>query len=488
MVLCRIVKEDVCFVILNNTFKTNKKSHLQLLPESVFVCYFVFFIYNIFMKNNQTNKIALINHGCAKNLVDSELMLGLLAQNGFDITLNDDEADIVIINTCSFIHDAERESVQSIIETASKGKKIIIAGCLAQKHQDELKKAVPEAVAMLGTSDLEKIVDAVKSAALNKDYFCAVSKEPVYIYPENAQRQQITVGASSYVKIAEGCNYNCGYCVIPKLRGPYRSRTIENIVKEAKELGQKGVSEIVLIAQDTTAYGIDLYKKPSLAKLLKELNKLEEINWIRVMYTYPSMFDDELIETYAKCDKVVKYVDIPLQHSHPEMLKAMRRPVMDYRLFIEKLRKKIKDVAIRTTFIVGYPGETQEMFDHLYEFTKWAKFDKMGAFEFSREKDTYADTLPSQIPSRIKKQRRNKLMKLQKQISLEVNQTFIGKEIPCIIESITDEGTTIARSYRDAPEVDGLVYIKNDELLVPGDIEIVKITGCDDYDLYGVMD
>lgn len=433
------------------------------------------------------NKIALINHGCAKNLVDSELMLGLLAQNGFNITLNDDEADIVIINTCSFIHDAERESVQSIIETADKGKKIIITGCLPQKHKGELKKAVPEAVAMLGTSDIEKIVEAVKSAAQNKEYFCAISEKPVYIYPENVQRQQITVGASSYVKIAEGCNYQCGYCIIPKLRGSYRSRTIENIVKEVKELAQKGVSEIVLIAQDTTAYGIDLYKKPSLARLLKELNQIEGINWIRVMYTYPSMFDDELIDAYANCDKVVKYVDIPLQHSHPEMLRAMRRPVMDYSEFLAKLREKIKGVAIRTTFIVGYPGETPEMFEHLYEFTKQAKFDKMGAFEFSKEKGTYAYTLPEQVPAKIKKQRKNKLMKLQKSISLEINQSFIDKQLPCIIESLTDDGTVIARSYRDAPEVDGLVYIKTDELLVPGDIETVQITGCDDYDLYGVI-
>ena len=336
------------------------------------------------------NKIALINHGCAKNLVDSELMLGMLSQEGFSITLNDDEADIVIINTCSFIHDAEQESVQSIIEMVNKGKKIIITGCLPQKHKKELKKAVPEALAMLGTSDISAIVDAVKSVAQQDDYFCKISEKPIYEYPENVQRQQITVGSSSYLKIAEGCNYQCGYCIIPKLRGPYRSRTIENIVEEAKELGKKGVSEIVLIAQDTTAYGVDLYKKPSLAKLLKELNKVEEINWIRVMYTYPSMFDDELIEAYANCDKVVKYVDIPLQHSHPEMLKAMRRPVMDYKDFISKLRDKIKGVAIRTTFIVGYPGETQEMFEHLYEFTKWAKFDKMGAFEFSKEKGTYA--------------------------------------------------------------------------------------------------
>ena len=431
------------------------------------------------------NKIALINHGCAKNLVDSELMLGMLSQEGFSITLNDDEADIVIINTCSFIHDAEQESVQSIIEMVNKGKKIIITGCLPQKHKKELKKAVPEALAMLGTSDISAIVDAVKSVAQQDDYFCKISEKPIYEYPENVQRQQITVGSSSYLKIAEGCNYQCGYCIIPKLRGPYRSRTIENIVEEAKELGKKGVSEIVLIAQDTTAYGVDLYKKPSLAKLLKELNKVEEINWIRVMYTYPSMFDDELIEAYANCDKVVKYVDIPLQHSHPEMLKAMRRPVMDYKDFISKLRDKIKGVAIRTTFIVGYPGETQEMFEHLYEFTKWAKFDKMGAFEFSKEKGTYAYSLPEQVPARIKKQRKNKLMKLQQKISLEVNKSFLGREIPCIIESVGSDGAVVARSYRDAPEVDGLVYIETDDIPVPGDIESVKITGCDEYDLYG---
>ena len=322
------------------------------------------------MKNKDI-KIALINHGCAKNLVDSELMLGILAQDGFNITLNDKEADVVIINTCSFIHDAEKESVHSIIEMVNEGKKIIITGCLPQKHKHELKKAVPEAVAMLGTSDIAKIADVIKKVINEKqEYVCEISQSPVFVYPEHAQRQQITVGSSSYIKIADGCNYQCGYCVIPQLRGPYRSRPIENIVQEAKELGKKGVSEIVLIAQDTTGYGIDLYKKPSLAKLLKELNKIEDINWIRVMYTYPSMFDDELIDAFANCDKVVKYVDIPLQHSHPDMLKAMRRPVIDYRGFINKLREKIKDVAIRTTFIVGYPGETQEMFDDLYEFTK----------------------------------------------------------------------------------------------------------------------
>ncbi|MBS4761051.1 MAG: 30S ribosomal protein S12 methylthiotransferase RimO [Clostridium sp.] len=441
------------------------------------------------MKKNY--KIALINHGCAKNLVDSELMLGMLASEGFSITLNDEDADIVIVNTCSFIHDAEKESVRSILDVVEAGKKLIITGCLPQKHKEELKKAVPEAVAMLGTTELEKIVEAVKEAAKDEpEYFCKIDENPVYIYPEKAQRQQITVGSSSYIKIAEGCNYKCGYCVIPQLRGPYRSRPVEKIVQEAKMLGEKGVSEIVLIAQDTTGYGVDLYenyKKPSLAKLLRELNKVESINWIRVMYTYPSMFDDELISAFSECEKVVKYVDIPLQHSHPEMLKAMRRPVMDYRAFLKKLRERIPQIAVRTTFIVGYPGETDEMFEDLYEFVKDAKFDKMGAFEFSKEKNTYAYSLPEQIPARIKKQRRNKLMKLQQKISKEINETFVGKEIPCIIESVTDDGVVVARGYRDAPEVDGLVYIDTDEVLVPGDIENVKICGCDEYDLYGTV-
>ena len=437
---------------------------------------------------NKKNKIALINHGCAKNLVDSELMLGLLSQKGFEITLDEIKADVVIINTCSFIHDAEKESVQSILQMIEEGKKIIITGCLPQKHKQELKKAIPEASALLGTSDIEKIAEVVKKVIENKtDYTYEVSENPVYKYLENVDRQQITVGSSSYVKIADGCNYKCGYCVIPKLRGPYRSRKMEDIIEEVEKLGQKGVTEIVLIAQDTTGYGIDLYEKPSLAELLKKLNKIETISWIRVMYTYPSMFDDELIEAFASCSKVVKYVDIPLQHSHPEMLKAMKRPVIDYRSFIKKLRSKIPDIALRTTFIVGYPGETQEMFDDLYKFTEEMRFNKMGAFEFSREKETYAYSLPNQIPARVKKQRKNKLMKLQQKISLEINKNFIGKTIPCIIEALSENSTVIARSYADAPEVDGLVYINTDKNPVPGDIEMVKITGCNEYDLFGEL-
>ncbi len=430
-------------------------------------------------------KIALISHGCAKNLVDSELMLGTLAQNGYEITLNEDESDIVIINTCSFIHDAEKESVDSILEMINEGKKVIIAGCLAQKHGDELKKAIPEISGMIGATDFGKIVDVIKSIENGEEYVQEVNETPEYNYPETVTRQQITVGSSSYIKIADGCNYRCGYCIIPYLRGDYRSRKMENIIDEAKSLVKKGVTEIILIAQDTTGYGIDIYKKPMLPELLRELNKIEGLGWIRIMYAYPTQMKDDLLDAIAECDKVVKYIDIPLQHSHPDMLKRMNRPAFDYREMIENIRKRIPNVAIRTAFIVGYPGETEEEFEHLYKFIKDMKFNKLGVFEYSREKGTPSYNMKPQISKKVMKERRNKLMELQQGISKSINESFIGKTMPCIIESFTDEGYVVARTQNDAPEVDGVVYIKTDEPLVPGDIENVKIVDCDEYDLIG---
>lgn len=432
-------------------------------------------------------KIALVSHGCAKNLVDSELMLGLLSENGYGITLDEKDADIVIINTCSFIHDAEKESVDSILEMINDGKKVIIAGCLAQKHGEELKKAIPEISALVGTTDFTKIIDVIKAIEDGKEYIEEVSNQPKYIYPENIKRQQITVGSSSYIKIADGCNYRCGYCIIPYLRGDYHSRKMEDIIAEANELVKKGVTEIILIAQDTTGYGVDLYKKPMLPELLRELNKIENLGWIRIMYAYPTQMTDELLDAIAECDKVVKYVDIPLQHSHPDMLKRMNRPSFDYVPMIENIRKRVPNVAIRTAFIVGYPGETEEEFEHLYNFVKEMKFNKMGVFEYSREKGTPSYSMKPQISKKIMKERYNKLMELQQGISKEINEGFIGKTIPCIIESFTDDGYVIARSQNDAPEVDGLVYIKTDEQLVPGDIEDVKIIDCDEYDLIGTL-
>lgn len=428
-------------------------------------------------------KIALVSHGCPKNLVDSELILGILAQNGYGITLNEDESDIVIVNTCSFICDAERESIRSILELVDKGKKVIVTGCLAQKHPEELKKEIPELAGIIGTADFGGIVDVIKN--IDKKFVSEVSEKPDYIYPENIERQQITMGASSYLKIAEGCSYRCGYCIIPYLRGDYHSRTIENIVAEANKLVKKGVTEIILIAQDTTSYGIDIYKKPSLPKLLEELNKIEGLGWIRFMYAYPTHLDDELLDSVSKLDKVVKYVDIPLQHSHPEVLKLMNRPAFDYRPMIENIRKRIPDVSIRTAFIVGYPGETEEHFEHLCNFVRDMKFDRMGVFKYSREKGTPSYKLPNRVPAKIANQRYKKLMEIQQEISAERNKKFIGKSIPCIIECCADDGEIIARTQYDAPEIDGVVNIQTDKMVVPGDIEMVKITGASEYDLIG---
>ena len=430
-------------------------------------------------------KISLINHGCAKNLVDAELMLGMLAKKGYTITLDETDADIVIVNTCSFIHDAEKESVQSILQMIYEGKKVIVTGCLSQKHDKDLKDAIPELAGMIGTSNLKDVVKIVDDIAKGKEYESIIDKDPKYIYPEDIERQQITVGASSYLKIGEGCNYQCGYCIIPKLRGKYISRPIENIVKEANELVNKGVTEIILIAQDTSSYGIDLYGKQALPELLEELNKIENLSWIRIMYAYPTQMTDELIDAIAKLDKVVKYVDIPLQHSHPRVLESMRRPVMDYRKLVAKIRERIPNVSVRTSLIVGYPGETEEEFEDLYQFVKDVKFDRMGAFEYSREKGTYSDKLKGHLSEKVKRERRDRLMKLQQQISLENNEKYIGSTIKCIVEGYTDDGIVILRSEHDAPEIDGVVYAKSNEPVVPGDIEEVKITRADEYDLFG---
>lgn len=434
-------------------------------------------------------KIALINHGCAKNLVDSELMLGMLADAGFEITLDESDCDVVIVNTCSFIHDAEAESVQTILEMINEGKKVVITGCLSQRHKMEIHEAIPEAVAMIGPTDISKIVDVIKKISAKPDKFVyEVAEKPDYIYPEMIERQQITVGASSYIKIADGCNYQCGYCIIPQLRGLYRSRPIENIVEEARKLVDKGVSEIVLVAQDTTSYGIDIYEKPSLANLLKELEKIENLQWLRVMYAYPSMFTDELIEVFKNSKKIVKYIDIPLQHSHPDILKAMRRPGVSYEDLIAKIRNNIEGIAIRTTFIVGYPGEKEEHFNHLKSFISRVKFDRLGVFEYSREKNTYSFDLDEQVDEKTKKARKNEIMEIQQGISLEINQSFVGKEISCIVEMITDDGLVVGRTYRDAPEIDGVIYIEaGDEPILPGDIVNVTVTTVDAYDMRGKL-
>jgi len=359
-----------------------------------------------------------------------------------------------------------------------------VAGCLAQKHREKLKEAIPEIAGMFGPTDIDKLLEILKEID-NNNYVDDVNDTPEYNYLEGVERQQITVGASSYIKIADGCNYRCGYCIIPYLRGDYKSRPMEKIIDEAKSLVKKGVTEIVLIAQDTTYYGIDLYKKPMLAKLLEELNNIEGIGWIRFMYAYPTNMSDELLDAIAKLDKVVKYIDIPLQHSDIEVLESMNRPAFDYRDMIKNIRAKVPNIAIRTAFIVGYPGETEEQFENLYEFVKEMKFNKMGVFKYSREKGTPSYKIKPLVSAKIKNQRYKKLMELQQGISKSVNESFVGKTLDCIIESYTDDGMIIARSQYDAPEVDGVVYIKTEKPVVPGDIEQVKITDCYEYDLIG---
>lgn len=434
------------------------------------------------MVYNKSTKVSLISLGCPKNLVDSEKMLGILDKNGYDISLDEDNADIIIINTCSFIKEAEKESVRTILKLAESGKKVIVAGCLPQKYKHELKEAMPEVFAFIGAGDLNRILDVIEGRSVFE-----VEESPQHKHIEEVKRFHISAGSSSYIKIAEGCDYSCSFCVIPSLRGKYTSRPIEAIVDEARELGKDGVNEIILIAQDTTSYGRDIYGKPSLPELLKKLNGIDEISWIRSMYFYPSNVNENLLNTIARLEKAVKYIDIPLQHSHPDILKLMNRPAIDNGILIEKIRDKIPDVAIRTVFITGFPEESESHFEHLYNFIEKHKFDKLGIFEYSKEDSTVSGKFKGQISAKLKKQRKKKLMELQQGISKEINNSLIGKTISSIIETVS-VNKVIGRTYRDAPEVDGLIYINTNEPINPGDIVNVKITEATEYDLEGIIE
>ncbi|MGD9580614.1 MAG: 30S ribosomal protein S12 methylthiotransferase RimO [Vampirovibrionia bacterium] len=442
---------------------------------------------------NNKPKIALINLGCSKNLVDSEIVLGFLNSAGYEVGIDEDNADIIIINTCSFIADAEEESVKVIMEQVAnqEDKKIIVIGCLAQKHGQLLLDEIPELSAVVGTSDIKNIVNIVNNIVSDSlDNPCKVSSSLDYLQNEEDERFYITAGSSSYVKIAEGCDWRCTYCLIPDLKGSYRSRSIESIVKEVKSLVDNGTTEIILIAQDTTNYGSDLYGKPSLPLLIKELDKIEELKWLRLLYTYPKFIDDELINAIKMSDKVVRYLDIPLQHIHPDILRLMKRPNVDVESLLSKLRCNIPDLAIRTCFIVGFPSETEEHFEYLCSFVKSQKFDRVGVFEYSKEENTPAFNLKNHIDDEIKTRRRDTLMELQNSISLENHKLLLGKTIDVLLESIDESGQGEGRSYLDAPEIDGLVYIDSaaSSDYLPGDIIPVKITNVTAYDLYGVVD
>ncbi|WOB42775.1 30S ribosomal protein S12 methylthiotransferase RimO [Thermoleptolyngbya oregonensis NK1-22] len=428
--------------------------------------------------------IAVSHLGCEKNRIDTEHMLGLLVQSGYQVDSNEELADYVIVNTCSFIQAAREESVRTLVELAEANKKIVITGCMAQHFQKELLDEIPEAVAVVGTGDYHKIVEVIQRAEAG-ERVQEVSAEPVYIADETTPRYRTTTEGVAYLRIAEGCDYRCAFCIIPHLRGNQRSRSIESIVAEAKQLAAEGVQEIILISQITTNYGVDLYGEPRLAELLRALGEVE-VPWIRMHYAYPTGLTPKVIAAIQETPNVLPYLDLPLQHSHPEVLRAMNRPwqgqVNDG--IIERIKTAIPDAVLRTTFIVGFPGETEEHFQHLLAFVQRHEFDHVGVFTFSAEEGTPAFSLPHQLPQAVMDDRRDRLMQVQQPISLRRNQAQVGRVVDVLIEQENPEtNELVGRSARFSPEVDGLVYVQGDARL--GSMATVEITGADVYDLYG---
>jgi ribosomal protein S12 methylthiotransferase len=428
--------------------------------------------------------VAISHLGCEKNRIDSEHMLGLLIQAGYEVDANEEIADYVIVNTCSFIEAAREESVRTLVELAEADKKIIIAGCMAQHFQTQLLEELPEARAIVGTGDYHKIVEVIKSVEQG-ERVTAVSQQPVYIADENLPRYRTTTEAVAYLRVAEGCDYGCSFCIIPQLRGKQRSRSIESIVNEAKALVDQGVKELILISQITTNYGLDLYGEPKLAELLRELGKVD-VPWIRIHYAYPTGLTDKVIAAIQETPNILPYLDLPLQHSHGEILKKMNRPwqgqVNDR--IIDKLKNAIPDAILRTTFIVGFPGEEETHFEHLVKFVETHQFDHVGVFKFSPEQETPSYHLPNQVAETIKELRRSQLMAKQQPIAAQKNRACVGQTVEVLIEQENPStGELIGRSSRFAPEVDGLVYVQGQASL--GSIVSVTITQADIYDLYG---
>lgn len=437
-------------------------------------------------------KAGFVSLGCAKNLVDTEVMLGILQKNGIELTNEPSEAEVLIVNTCAFIESAKEESITTVLNMAdykNSGccRSLIVAGCLGQRYGQQLLDEMPEADAIIGTGAWQRIMEAVDETL--KGNRVVISGESEIIYDARMPRIMTTPGYTAYVKIAEGCDNNCAFCAIPMIRGHYRSRKFEDVVEEVKRLASEGVKEINLIAQDTTNYGRDLYGKPRLAELLKELCRIDGIKWIRTLYSYPRFFTDELIDVIASEPKIAKYVDLPLQHAHDAILRRMHRA--DTRESIEKLLEKIREripgVTIRSTFIVGFPGETDAHYQTLREFLLKQRFDKVGIFTYSKEEDTPAYSMDGQVAEDVMQERYHELMSIQSKISEETNRALEGKELDILVEGRDEEQQTIAvgRSYREAPEVDGQVYIEGDTDSKPGDIVRVRVTQGFTYDVVG---
>lgn len=436
-------------------------------------------------------KISMVSLGCDKNTVDAEMMIGISADYGFEYTDDESLADAIIVNTCCFIEDAKTESIETILEVAklkeeANLKALIVTGCMAQRYKDEILKEIPEVDALLGTSSYDKIVEVINSAMNGEKNmeFLDLDRLPSV----TTKRRNSSGSWYAYMKVAEGCNKNCTYCIIPKLRGNYRSYPIDILVKQAKELASTGVKELILVAQETTLYGIDLYNKKALPLLLKELVKVDGIEWIRILYCYPEEITDELIEVIATEKKIVKYLDIPIQHASDNILRKMARRTRkeEIKNTIKKLREKIEGISLRTTFIVGFPGETEADFEELKDFVKEIKFDKLGVFTYSREEDTPAAEFSEQIEERVKEARREEIMLLQQDISFNNLQKYIGEKLQVIIEGkLVEEDVYIGRTYMDAPNVDSYVFIKSNFSHISGDFVEVLINGASEYDLEG---
>ncbi|PZD71619.1 Ribosomal protein S12 methylthiotransferase RimO [Acaryochloris thomasi RCC1774] len=436
--------------------------------------------------------IAVTHLGCEKNRVDTEHMLGLLVEAGYGVDSDEAMADYVIVNTCSFIQEARQESVRTLVELAEADKKIVITGCMAQHFQEELLEELPEAVALVGTGDYHKIVDVIEQVEQG-NRVTEVTPEPTYIADETVPRYRTTTEGMAYLRIAEGCDYSCAFCIIPHLRGKQRSRSIESIVAEAEQLAAQGVQELSLISQITTNYGLDIYGKPHLAELLRALGKVD-VSWIRMHYAYPTGLTPAVLEAIQETGNVLPYLDLPLQHSHPEVLRSMNRPwqgqVNDK--IIERLKAALPDAVLRTTFIVGFPGETEAHFEHLCEFVQRHQFDHVGVFTFSPEEGTAAHDLPNQLPQEIMDARRDRIMQIQQPISLERNLQQVGQIVNVLVEQEhPGTGKLIGRSSRFAADVDGLVYIhpqeggSQNQAVRLGSLVPVEIVAADAYDLHG---
>jgi ribosomal protein S12 methylthiotransferase len=429
-------------------------------------------------------KVFIASLGCSKNLVDSELILGSLKSAGCEIS-SEKEADVIIVNTCGFIGDAKRESINTIIELSGyklhgKCKKLIVTGCLVERYRDELKRELPEVDSFWGTGNLLKIGQVIKREKLKKIY----KSPPGTLYDPDSPRVLTTLPHTAYVKVSEGCSRTCSFCIIPKMRGPMKSRLVDSIVGESRNLANLGVKEINLIAQDMTSYGRDI--GTNLETLLRELVKVEGIKWIRLHYCYPWGFTDSLVRLIAEEEKILPYIDMPIQHINDRILKLMDRKTTRAKIegIIHKLRKEIPNLTLRTTFIVGFPGETEEEFEELLDFIREAQFERAGAFKYSQEEGTIAGEMPEQIPDEIKEERYERLMEAQSEVSLNKNRAIIGTMHEGFIEG-TENGNYVARIPSQAPEVDGVTYVKRNRKLKIGDLVNIKITGADIYDLFG---